>query len=266
MSVDRSRGSPRSTSCSFWELEYDWGRCWFSGGALFQKRSGDRLDRGADPVLAAWVARLLAERFLPEGTVPDMGADKFLASSSLIYWSFPDGRIGGPRRQQRDRRKFRHGVGARAGVFATLAMLVLMVTYLSARTAPTLPASRWRQAEIAPAGRLTFSRRASFAWKNRALWTHRRARACRHRATEQALHGTIRSKSSCIVKTVFLNRQPPNMPRRGNDSGRTPQATGRKGEAELEERDRKLMRLRAWNASDSELWRTSLALTQHKSD
>lgn len=85
---------------------------------------------GLIAVVAAWQARLLAERFLPEGTVPDMGADKFpgVVLVNILVVSLMGG-LAGHDVSNVIGETSGMWVGALAGVFATLAMLVLMVTY-----------------------------------------------------------------------------------------------------------------------------------------
>ena len=85
---------------------------------------------GLIAVVAAWLARLLAERFLPEGTVPDMGADKFprVVLVNILVVSLMGG-LAGHDVSNVIGETSGMWVGALAGVFATLAMLVLMVTY-----------------------------------------------------------------------------------------------------------------------------------------
>ena len=92
---------------------------------------------GLIAVLAAWLARLLAERFLPEGTVPDMGADKFprVVLVNILVVSLMGG-LAGHDVSNVIGETSGMWVGALAGVFATLAMLVLMVTYFYREGAP----------------------------------------------------------------------------------------------------------------------------------
>ena len=92
---------------------------------------------GLIAVVAAWQARLLAERFLPEGTVPDMGADKFpgVVLVNILVVSLMGG-LAGHDVSNVIGESSGMWVGALAGVFATLAMLVLMVTYFYREGAP----------------------------------------------------------------------------------------------------------------------------------
>ena len=92
---------------------------------------------GLVAVVAAWQARLLAERFLPEGTVPDMGADKFprVVLVNILVVSLMGG-LAGHDVSNVIGETSGMWVGALAGVFATLAMLVLMVTYFYREDTP----------------------------------------------------------------------------------------------------------------------------------
>ncbi len=92
---------------------------------------------GLVAVVAAWEARLLAERFLPEGTVPDMAADKFprVVLVNILVVSLMGG-LAGHDVSNVIGETSGMWVGALAGVFATVAMLVLMVTYFYREATP----------------------------------------------------------------------------------------------------------------------------------
>jgi hypothetical protein len=85
---------------------------------------------GLIAVVAAWQARFLAEVFLPLGTVPDMGSDKFprVVLVNIVVVSLMGGLAGHDVSNAMGETSGMF-VGALAGVFATFAMLVLMVTY-----------------------------------------------------------------------------------------------------------------------------------------
>ncbi len=92
---------------------------------------------GLVAVVAAWEARLLAERFLPEGKVPDMAADKFprVVLVNILVVSLMGG-LAGHDVSNVIGETSGMWVGALAGVFATVAMLVLMVTYFYREATP----------------------------------------------------------------------------------------------------------------------------------
>jgi len=87
---------------------------------------------GLFAVVVTGQARALAAKFFPDGTVPDMGANRFprVVLINILVVSLIGG-LAGHDLSHEVGESTGFVIGAFSGLFATLAMLVLMVTYFA---------------------------------------------------------------------------------------------------------------------------------------